>query len=126
MRNDFPEEGDIIIGNVIDVKSFGAFIELLEYPGKEGMVHISEVSSGWIKNIRDHIKKGQRVVAKVMRVTPHKNQIDLSLKRATDQQKKVKVQEWKRFQRAEKLLQFLLQKNSEKQSKKDGKLQDIL
>lgn len=66
MRNDFPEEGDIIIGNVIDVKSFGAFIELLEYPGKEGMVHISEVSSGWIKNIRDHIKKGQRVVAKVM------------------------------------------------------------
>uniref|UniRef100_A9A8V6 Translation initiation factor 2 subunit alpha n=1 Tax=Methanococcus maripaludis (strain C6 / ATCC BAA-1332) TaxID=444158 RepID=A9A8V6_METM6 len=110
MRKDFPEEGDIVIGNVIDVKSFGAFIELLEYPGKEGMVHISEVSSGWIKNIRDHIKKGQRVVAKVMRVTPHKNQIDLSLKRATDQQKKVKVQEWKRFQRAEKLLQFASEK----------------
>ncbi|ABR54912.1 translation initiation factor 2, alpha subunit [Methanococcus vannielii SB] len=110
MRKDFPEEGDIVIGNVTDVKAFGAFIELLEYPGKEGMVHISEVSSGWIKNIRDHIKKGQRVVAKVMRVNPGKNQIDLSLKRATDQQKKSKVQEWKKFQRAEKLLQFASEK----------------
>jgi translation initiation factor 2 subunit 1 len=110
MKSNFPEEGDIVIGNVSDVKSFGAFVELLEYPKKEGMVHISEVSSGWIKNIRDHIKKGQRVVAKVVRVNPNKNQIDLSLKRVTDQQKRAKVQEWKRFQRAEKLLQFASEK----------------
>jgi translation initiation factor 2 subunit 1 len=110
MRKEYPEEGDIVIGNVIEVKSFGAFVELLEYPGKEGMVHISEVSSGWIKNIRDHIKKGQRVVAKVTRVNPQKGQIDLSLKRVTDQQRRVKVQDWKRFQRAEKLLGFVAEK----------------
>ena len=106
MRKDFPEEGEIVIGTVIDVKPFGAFVELLEYPHKEGMVHISEVSSGWVKNIRDFVKKGQRVVAKVMRTNVKKGQIDLSLKRVTDQQKKAKIQEWKRLQRAEKLLEF--------------------
>ncbi|AEH06513.1 Translation initiation factor 2 subunit alpha [Methanothermococcus okinawensis IH1] len=106
MRKDFPDEGEIVIGTVIDVKPFGAFVELLEYPKKEGMVHISEVSSGWVKNIRDFVKKGQRVVAKVMRVNKRKGQIDLSLKRVTDQQRKAKVQEWKRLQRAEKLLEF--------------------
>ncbi|EHP89691.1 translation initiation factor IF-2 subunit alpha [Methanotorris formicicus] len=110
MRRDFPEEGDIVIGTVIDVKPYGAFVELLEYPGKEGMIHISEVSSGWIKNIRDYIKKGQRVVAKVMRVNEEKGQIDLSLKRVTEQQKRAKVQEWKRFQRAEKMLEMAAQK----------------
>ncbi len=106
MRKDFPEEGEIVIGTVIDVKPFGAFVELLEYPNKEGMVHISEVSSGWVKNIRDFVKKGQRVVAKVMRTNVRKGQIDLSLKRVTEQQKKAKIQEWKRFQRAKRLLEF--------------------
>ncbi|WP_457612263.1 S1 RNA-binding domain-containing protein, partial [Methanocaldococcus sp.] len=38
MRRDFPEEGDIVIGTVKDVKPYGAFVELLEYPGKEGMI----------------------------------------------------------------------------------------
>jgi len=106
MKKDFPEEGEIVIGTVIDVKPFGAFVELLDYPKKEGMIHVSEVSSGWVKNIRDFVKKGQRVVAKVTRSQKRKSQIDLSLKRVTDQQRKVKIQEWKRLQRAEKLLEF--------------------
>ncbi|HIP84168.1 MAG TPA: translation initiation factor IF-2 subunit alpha [Methanothermococcus okinawensis] len=106
MRKDFPEEGELVIGTVVDVKPYGAFVQLLEYPNREGMIHISEVSSGWVKNIRDHVKRGQRVVAKVMRVDKKKGHIDLSLKRVTEQQKKAKIQEWKRFQRAEKLLQF--------------------
>jgi len=70
------------------------------------MIHVSEVSSGWVKNIRDFVKKGQRIVAKVTRSQKRKSQIDLSLKRVTDQQRKIKVQEWKRYQRAEKLLEF--------------------
>ncbi len=110
MRKEFPEEGDIVIGNVIDVKSYGAFVELLEYPGKEGMIHVSEVASGWVKNIRDYVKKGQRVVAKVIRTNIKKGQIDLSLKRVTEQQKKAKIQEWKRFGRAQKLLEFAASK----------------
>ncbi|HID47317.1 MAG TPA: S1 RNA-binding domain-containing protein, partial [Methanococcaceae archaeon] len=105
MRKDFPEEGELVIGTVVDVKPYGAFVQLLEYPNREGMIHISEVSSGWVKNIRDHVKRGQRVVAKVMRVDKKKGHIDLSLKRVTEQQKKAKIQEWQRFQRAEKLLQ---------------------
>lgn len=110
MRREFPEEGDIVIGTVKDVKPYGAFVELLEYPGKEGMIHISEVTSGWVKNIRDHVKVGQRVVAKVLRVDERKGHIDLSLKRVTEQQKRAKVQEWKRFQRASKMLERAAEK----------------
>ncbi|XRP96613.1 translation initiation factor IF-2 subunit alpha [Methanocaldococcus sp. 16A] len=110
MRREFPEEGDIVIGTVKDVKPYGAFVELLEYPGKEGMIHISEVTSGWVKNIRDHVKVGQRVVAKVLRVDEKKGHIDLSLKRVTEQQKRAKVQEWKRFQRASKMLERAAEK----------------
>ncbi|WP_457612373.1 translation initiation factor IF-2 subunit alpha [Methanocaldococcus sp.] len=110
MRRDFPEEGDIVIGTVKDVKPYGAFVELLEYPGKEGMIHISEVTSGWVRNIRDHVKVGQRVVAKVLRVDKKKGHIDLSLKRVSDQQRREKVQEWKRFQRAVKMLERAAEK----------------
>ncbi|ENN96651.1 translation initiation factor IF-2 subunit alpha [Methanocaldococcus villosus KIN24-T80] len=110
MRKEFPEEGDIVIGVVKEVKPYGAFVELLEYPGKEGMIHISEVTSGWVKNIRDHVKPGQRVVAKVLRVDEKKGHIDLSLKRISEQQRREKIQEWKRFQRASKMLERAAEK----------------
>ncbi len=110
MRHDYPEEGDIVIGTVKEVKPYGAFVELLEYPGKEGMIHISEVTSGWVKNIRDHVKVGQRVVAKVLKVDKKKGHIDLSLKRVTEQQRREKVLEWKRFQRASKMLERAAEK----------------
>ena len=41
MRKDFPEEGELVIGTVVDVKPYGAFVQLLEYPDREGMIHIS-------------------------------------------------------------------------------------
>ena len=65
---DVPEDGDYIIGRVIEVKDFGATLDLLEYPDQKAFVHISEVASGWVKYIRDFIREGQMVVAKVTKV----------------------------------------------------------
>ncbi len=107
---EFPEEGEFVIATVKSIHPYGAFLTLDEYPGKEGFMHISEVASTWVKNIRDYLKEGQKVVAKVIRVDPRKGHIDLSLKRVTQQQRKAKIQEFKRAQKAENLLKMAAEK----------------
>lgn len=88
----------------------GAFMELDEYDGKEGMVHISEVASGWIKNIRDFIREGQKAVCKVLAVDPKRKHVDLSLRRVKESERRRKAQQLKREQRAEKLLELAANK----------------
>ncbi len=101
---DWPEEGELVVCSVANVKNFGAFVTLDEYETKEGFIHIAEVSSGWIKYIRDYVREGQKVVCKVLRVDQDKGQIDLSLKAVNEHQRRDKIQEWKNEQKAENLL----------------------
>lgn len=110
IKKEFPEEGELIVGTVIKVQNFGAFISLDEYPNKEGFVHIAEVATGWVKRIRNHIKEKQKVVCKVLRVDEAKNHVDLSLKRVNEHQKRDKIQEWKNSQKSQRLLQMVAKK----------------
>ncbi|MFB6131537.1 MAG: translation initiation factor IF-2 subunit alpha [Salinigranum sp.] len=98
----WPEKGELVVGKVDEIADFGVFIDLQEYEEKRGLVHISEVASGWIKNIRDHVREGQTVVAKVLDVNESSQQIDLSLKDVNEHQRKEKIQEWKNEQKADK------------------------
>ncbi|MFA5772082.1 MAG: translation initiation factor IF-2 subunit alpha [Thermoplasmata archaeon] len=104
--HEFPTEGDHVVGTVLDVKNFGAFVYLDEYE-KEGFIHVAEVATGWIKYIRDHIREGQKIVCKVLRIDTSKGHIDLSLKQVNEHQRKEKIQEWKNEQKAEKLFEIL-------------------
>ncbi|WP_160134153.1 translation initiation factor IF-2 subunit alpha [Halococcus salsus] len=97
----WPDPSELVIGKVDEIADFGVFVDLSEYEGKRGLVHISEVASGWIKNVRDHVSVGQTVVAKVLSVDEGSQQIDLSLKDVNDHQRSEKVQEWKAAQRAD-------------------------
>src|SRR5207302_7807512 len=81
---DWPDEGELVVCTVANVKNFGAFVTLDEYESKEGFIHIAEVSSGWIKYIRDYVREGQKVVCKVLKVDQEKGHIDLSLKAVKD------------------------------------------
>jgi translation initiation factor 2 subunit 1 len=103
----YPEEGELVICTVRDVKGFGAFVTLTEYQNREGFIHVAEVATGWVKYIRDHVREGQKVVCKVLRVDPVKEHIDLSLKQVNDHARKEKIQEWKNEQRAEKLFEIV-------------------
>jgi translation initiation factor 2 subunit 1 len=105
LRAELPEEGELVIGTVTSIRNFGAFVKLDEYGGREAFIHLSEVATGWVKYIRDHIREGQKIVARVLRVDPSKNQIDLSLKRINDHQRREKVQAWKNEQRAMRLVE---------------------
>jgi len=104
---EWPGEGELVICNVKTVKDFGAFLELEEYGGKEGFVHISEISSGWVKRIQDHIQEGEKRVCKVLRVDQGKGHIDLSLKQVNDHQKREKLQAWKNQKKADNLLEIV-------------------
>ncbi|MEF8831744.1 MAG: translation initiation factor IF-2 subunit alpha [Halobacteriales archaeon] len=98
----WPEPGDLVVGEVDEIEDFGVFVDLEEYEDKRGLVHVSEVASGWIKNIRDHVREGERVVAKVLDVDRDAQQIDLSLKDVNEHQRKDKIQDWKNEQKADK------------------------
>ncbi len=97
----WPDPSELVVGKVDEIADFGVFVDLSEYEGKRGLVHISEVASGWIKNVRDHVSVGQTVVAKVLDVDESSQQIDLSLKDVNDHQRSEKVQEWKAEQKAD-------------------------
>jgi translation initiation factor 2 subunit 1 len=109
LRAEYPEEGDLVIGTVTSIRNFGAFVTLDEYNGREAFIHLSEVATGWVKYIRDHIREGQKIVARVLRVDPSKKQIDLSLKRINDHQRREKTQQWKNEGRALRLVEQVAQ-----------------
>ena len=102
-RAEWPETGDLVIATVKRITDYGAYVMLDEY-GKEGLLHISEVSSGWVRNIRDFVREGQKAVLKVLRVDVEKGHVDLSLRRVTGRERKEKLLSWKRDRKAESLL----------------------
>ena len=109
VKQGFPEENEIVICTVTKVHFHSVFVHLDEY-NKSGMIHISEVSPGRIRNIRDFVKEGKVVVCKVLRVNKERNQIDLSLRRVTEMQRRNKINEMKQEQKAEKIIEYVAAK----------------
>lgn len=71
------EEGKIVSGKVTGVTNFGAFVELGD--GITGLVHISEISTSYVKNIGDHVKVGDVVDVKIL-PADKKGKLGLSIK----------------------------------------------
>jgi translation initiation factor 2 subunit 1 len=105
----WPEKGELVVGEVDEVnQEDGVYVDLSEYEDKRGFIHISEVASGWVKSIRDHVSEGERVVCKVLGIDERRQQIDLSLKDVNDHQRSDKIQEWKNEQKADTWLALAL------------------
>src|SRR6056297_1869499 len=104
----WPEPGELVVGDVDEIADFGVFVDLDEYEDKRGLTHISEVASGWIKNVRDHVQEGQTVVAKVLDVDESSQQIDLSIKDVNEHQRKDTIQAWKNQQKADNWMELAL------------------
>jgi translation initiation factor 2 subunit 1 len=108
-KQEWPEVGDLVIATVQEVTDFGAYVKLDEYD-KRGLLHISEISSSWIRNVRDFIREGQKIVLKVLRVDAEKGHIDLSLRRVTKRERIEKIMFWKMERKAETLLRGVAEK----------------
>ena len=72
------EVGAVLEGKVTGITKFGAFVELPG--GKTGMVHISEVASTFVKEIRDYVQENQMVKVKILNILED-GKISLSMKR---------------------------------------------
>ena len=71
------EVGAVLTGKVTTITKYGAFVDLSE--GKSGMIHISEVASSFVKEIRDYLTENQEVKVKVIGID-ERNRISLSIK----------------------------------------------
>ena len=71
------EVGAVVEGEVTGITNFGAFLQLPE--GKVGLIHISEISNVYVKDVRDFLKEHQKVKAKVLSIDA-RGKIALSLK----------------------------------------------
>ena len=109
-KEGFPETGELVICTVKNVSSHSAFLNLEEYDG-EGMLHISQVAYGRIRNIKDYVKPGKRMICRVTRVNPEKGYIDLSLKTVSQNDEKAKIKEYRRERRIDSFLQVLAKKH---------------
>ena len=58
--------GEVYEGTVSDIVDFGAFVEIL--PNKDGLLHISEISNEYVKDVNDFLKIGDKVTVKVLAV----------------------------------------------------------
>ncbi len=85
---------------------YGAFCVLPEYNNLEAFLHVSEVAPRWIKNIHEFISEGQRYVVKVHHIDREKNQVDVSIKRVSEEEKKLKLEMAQNEKRGTKLLEL--------------------
>ena len=106
-KKGLPEENEVVICTVKKILPHGIFVSLDEYKDKEGLIHISEISPGRVRNIRDFVKEGKRIVCKILKINTERNHIDLSLRRVTQSQRINKNTSYKQEQKAEKILEVL-------------------
>lgn len=76
------EVGTVVEGKVTGIKPFGAFVAIDEET--QGLVHISEVAHGFVKDINDYLKVGDTVTVKILKVDEESGKISLSI-RATQE-----------------------------------------
>ena len=74
------EVGAIVEGEVSGITNFGAFVQLPE--GKVGLIHISEVSNVYVKDVREFLKEHDKVKVKVLSID-ERGKIGLSIKQLT-------------------------------------------
>jgi polyribonucleotide nucleotidyltransferase len=74
-----PEVGKIYMGKVKRIMPFGAFVEII--PGQEGLVHVSELSDQYVKNVEEVVKLGDEFPVKLMEIDAQ-NRLNLSKRAA--------------------------------------------
>lgn len=77
--------GEIVTGIVTGVETYGIFVKVDDYTG---LIHISEISESFIKNVKDYAIIGDKIKAKILDLDENKHQLKLSIKELETPHKK--------------------------------------
>lgn len=105
-RKGIPEENEVVICTVKDIKRQSVFVDMDEYKNSQAVISISEVSPGRIRNIRDFVQVDKKVFCKVLRVDKERSQVDLSLRRVNQKDRIDKNTELRKESLAETILKL--------------------
>jgi len=105
-RRSFPTVGELVIGVVRTIEEHGVIVELEEYGGIEAYVPRSHIASGRVRDIRDFVKEGERVVGRVIRADRGKGLVDISLRYVSKDQARKKLAAWKEKRRVISLIKM--------------------
>lgn len=72
------KNGEITIGCVTGIEKYGIFVSLDEY--YSGLIHISEISSSFVRNIHDYVNVGETINVKILEEDEKKHRVKLSIK----------------------------------------------
>ncbi|MFG6119537.1 S1 domain-containing post-transcriptional regulator GSP13 [Thalassobacillus sp. B23F22_16] len=80
------ETGQVLEGKVTGIQPYGAFVALDDQV--QGLVHISEVTHGYVKDINEHLSEGDEVKVKILNIDEKKNKYSLSIRATQEAPKK--------------------------------------
>ncbi len=81
--------GDKLKGTVTGIQPYGAFVQLEN--GTTGLIHISEIKTGFVDNIYDHLKLGQEVLVQVVDFDEYTEKASLSIRTLEEEQQKFRA-----------------------------------
>ncbi len=80
------EKGEVIRGTITAIESYGAFVSCDEY--YTGLIHISEITDGFVRNVNDYVKVGEVIYCKILDVDEESGHLKLSIRNNKDVKKK--------------------------------------
>lgn len=107
VKQGYPRFGELVLCTTRRISQFAAWCSLDEYQNLEGMIHISEAAGKWVHDIKKFIKPNKQYVAKVVKVDPQANVLNLSLKRVSHSEERSKWNEFRKEQRADNILKVI-------------------
>ena len=108
--HELPEIGELVIATIAKVGDHGAYATLDEYSNVQGFLHVSELGQGWIRNVSKFIKEGEKKVLLVKNIRAGREEIDLSLKQVSREQRKNKLRDVKRFEKGKGIIKNIQEK----------------
>jgi len=108
--HELPEVGELVIATIAKVGDHGAYATLDEYSNVQGFLHVSEIGQGWIRNLSKFVKEGEKKVLLVKKIRAGREEIDLSLKQVSREQRKNKLRDVKQFQKGKGIIKNIQEK----------------